>query len=127
MENRTQEFLDECKDAGYERVTIYIADKRVPYSVKIKKQSNGGYWGYGTATNPFRVVCGWPEQTGEHPTLPGNGWPKMWGIVKNLKLNFGGGGSGDAHDIGLSQIHMLTEGYYDLKADLQIQQKGGKL
>lgn len=36
MEDRTQGFLSKCKEAGYERVTIYIRDKRIPFTMKIK-------------------------------------------------------------------------------------------
>lgn len=38
---RTKELLLECKDAGYERITIFVHDKRVPDSVQIRKGSTG--------------------------------------------------------------------------------------
>lgn len=40
---KTREFLLACKKAGYERVTIFIHDKRVPCSVRLRKGSTG--WG----------------------------------------------------------------------------------
>ena len=142
---KTEEFLQACKEAGYERVTIFVHDERVPDSVAIRKGSTGwdadedgmslrpdedtprftpkytkgyggDYWGIAPAGVPFspkfKVVCGAPEQRGPHPTLPGNNWPKMWGIVRRLKLNAWGGGSGDGHDIQTPSL--LTTGYYDL-------------
>lgn len=41
MTEKTREFLLACKEAGYERVTIFIHDKRVPCSVQIRKGSTG--------------------------------------------------------------------------------------
>lgn len=142
---KTQEFLQACKEAGYERVTIFVHDKRVPDSCMIRKGSTGwdadeegmslhpgeyaprftpkytegctgSYWGIAPNGAPFtphfKVVCGTPEQRGPHPTLPGNKWPKMWGIVRRLKLNARGGGNRDGHDIQTPSL--LTAGYYDL-------------
>ena len=119
---KTEEFLQACKEAGYERVTIFVADKRVPDSVRIKKGSctngPGWYWGTGAPTGPFRVVCGAPEQRGVHATLknvdgqPKMGWPKMWEIVHRLDLHNRGAGSGDGHDVLCPAL--LTAGYYDL-------------
>ena len=117
---KTEEFLQACKEAGYERVTIFIADKRVPDSVRIKKGSGGSYWGFGppdSLVNPkFKIVCGAPGRTGPHPQLKGNIWPAMWGIVKRIELNSHGNGSGDGHDVGelYSKYTPLTAGYYDL-------------
>ncbi len=146
---KTEEFLQACKEAGYERVTIFIHDKRVPDSVVIRKGSTGWdadedgmrlnpdtslmqfypnpditgschgfYWGLGTRENPFRVVCGAPEQRGPYPTLqdsngqPKTGCPKMWEIVHRLGLHYRGAGSGDGHDVETPSL--LTAGYYDL-------------
>jgi hypothetical protein len=120
MEDRTQEFLKACKEAGYERVTIYIADKRVPLSKRLEKESKamgagGSYWGARPCTPiPLKVVCGFPERIGACPGLPGEGWPLMWGIVKNLGLNFEGGGSGDSYGVHKSLVGLLQSGYYDL-------------
>lgn len=117
---KTTEFLQACKEAGYERVTIFISDKRVPDSVLINKGSIGAYWGYGlpgSVVNPkFKVVCGSPAITGPHPTLGGGIWPAMWGIVKRLGLNSCGGGNRDGHDVNklYSATTPLTAGYYDL-------------
>ena len=38
---KTREFLLACKEAGYERVTIFVHDKRVPCSVRLRKGSTG--------------------------------------------------------------------------------------
>lgn len=59
------------------------------------------------------VVCGYPEQRGECPGLPGEGWPRMWGIIRSLGLNSGGSGYGDAHNVHPSSVGMLKKGYYD--------------
>ena len=119
MEDRTQEFLKACKDAGYERVTIYIKDERVPQTMKIKDGRWFGKWfiddkGERKELMTHKVVCGFPERIGEHPTLLGNGWPLMWSIVKQFFQNSYGGGCGDAHDIHPSLVGMLKAGYYDL-------------
>ncbi len=110
---KTQEFLEACKEAGYERVTIFVHDKRVPESVRIKKESAcGSYWGNGKRGDPFRVVCAAPPQRGAHHHLPGVGWPKMWDIVKRTGLHPTGAGNGDAHNVLCPET--LTAGYYDL-------------
>ena len=110
---KTGEFLQACKEAGYERVTIFVADKRVPDSVRIKGESvSGSYWGNGTKDGPFCVVCAAPQQRGSHPHLPGNNWPKMWHIVKRTGLHPTGAGNGDAHNVLCPAS--LTAGYYDL-------------
>jgi hypothetical protein len=121
MSDRTQEFLKKCKDAGYEKVTIFVSDNRVPISKKIEKESNGTYWGRSFVPPPeppFKVVCGCPERLGKCPGLPRNIWPKMWAIVKELGLtaglSFGGFGSGDSHDINPVFVPDLKAGYYDL-------------
>lgn len=115
---KTQEFLEACRAVGYERVTIFVADKRVPDSVLIKKESEGGYWGRGGPGSPYKVVCGAPARTGPHPMLGGDNWPAMWGVVRRLGLNSRGGGNRDAHDI--CETSLLTAGYYDL-AELAIE------
>ncbi len=47
MENKTQEFLEKCKGAGYKRVTIFIKDKRVPRTMTIQ----AGSW-FGNVPRP---------------------------------------------------------------------------
>ncbi len=121
MENITQEFLKKCKEAGYEKVTIFIRDKRVPLTKRIK---DGAYFGSYRPDDPeieeypHTVVCGCPEQLGTNPSLLGSVWPKMWRIVKECGLTagmqFGGFGLGDAHNIQSYLREMLTAGYYDL-------------
>ena len=114
---KTREFLNKCKEAGYERVTIFIRDKRIP---KTTKMLDGGWFGVGAGNNPYKVVCGYPEKLGSHPDLPEEIWPKMWGIVKECGLLagawLGGMGMGDAHDINPCFCKDLTAGYYDLAA-----------
>lgn len=114
MEDITQVFLAKCKEAGYEKVTIFVADRRVPLSTKIQKQSMGTYWG-GIANVPPKVICGYPEQLNKTKERPA-----MWDIVKECGLTaglrFGGYGSGDAHDVHPNLVEMLTAGYYDLEA-----------
>lgn len=116
--NKTKEFLKKCKEAGYERITIFIRDKRIPATMEIK---DGAYWGE-IANAPPKVICGHPPQRGTHPDLPGDKWPKMWGIVKEFGLtaglSFGGFGLGDAHDIHPALCGLLTAGYYDLQTSI---------
>ncbi len=171
MTEKTREFLLACKEAGYERVTIFIHDKRVPCSVQIRKGSTGwdadedgisamcrcagcgrmarckpdeiptecsncqckeievsdeklfnpkptypaAYWGTGgKGRTPFKVVCGAPERLGPRQGRPGNDWPLMWTIVKEIGLNERGAGSRDGHDVRSDLCHLLTAGYYDL-------------
>ena len=42
---QTIDFLAKCKETGYKRVTIGVTNPKVPISVKIEKESTGGYWG----------------------------------------------------------------------------------
>ncbi len=137
MTDETLEFLQECKKAGYERVTIFIADERLPISVKIRKDNTGleldddginskgqycpkngrmsHYWGHGTDSFPFKVVCASPERKGPHPQYRHKDkWPAIWGIVKRLDLNHYGGGNLDGHDIGAHAVPLLDAGYYVL-------------
>lgn len=122
--NKTKEFLKKCKEAGYEKVTIFIRDKRVPFTTKIK---DGEWFGQyrkledGTVIEQYKhkVVCGCPPQRGSHPELPGGSWPKMWAIVKELGLSVGrGGGFGDSHDIHPDLCGLLTPGYYELQTGI---------
>ena len=130
MNEKTQQFLAECKKAGYERVAIFVRDKRVPQTTKFKS----GVW-FGDEprpqdlpNTPINVVCGYPEQLGEHFIYPGSDWPKMWTIVKECELvaglQFGGFGLGDAHNVRPHLRDALTKGYYDLLAQPQADGKG---
>ena len=114
MKPKTEELLKACKEAGYKFVTIFVRDSKVPFSKKIKV---GAYWGFGSRDAPNKVVCATPEQYGALKGLPGDGWPKIWGIVGKLKLSragFGGGGLGDSHEVHGSLIIELDAGVYEL-------------
>ena len=112
MEDKTQEFLKQCKEAGYEKVTIFAKDKRVPRTMTIK----AGSW-FGNVprpedlpNTPINVVCGYPER------IDDKGFPKMWAIVKECGLSLQGfGGMGDAYSIHPHLHGLLTSGYYDLE------------
>lgn len=118
VDNITKEFLRKCKEAGYEKVTIFVRNKNIPATKKIKDGDWFGQWaknddGEAIEVYKHKVVCGHPEQRDE------KGWPKMWGIVKDCGLTaglqMGGTGLGDAHDINRNLCEMLTAGYYELK------------
>lgn len=112
---KTHEFLRKCKQAGYQAVTIFIRDKRVPQT---KKLVDGDWFGTGKANSPYKVVCGAPQRLGRHPEFGGTFWPKMWTVVRECGLvnglYFGGFGLGDAHNINVLFCGDLTPGYYDL-------------
>ena len=69
---KTKELLLECKKVGYERVTIFIADKKVPCSVGIRKGSTGRCIndnGINEDNNKFNSKTGY---TGEYWGADGN-------------------------------------------------------
>ena len=113
----------ECKKAGYEVVTVFVRDKRVPRSKTIKF----GSW-FGDRPKPdgsrtsIKVICGTPQRLGKHWKYSGNNWPKMWSIIKNceltLGLDFRGFGLGDCHNVHPGLTGTLTPGCYELE-DLQ--------
>ncbi len=130
MTGKTKELLLELKEVGYEKVAIFVHDKRIPISVQVREGSTGRkidddgiqddgkfypkrlfqgtHWGHGTDMCPFRVISATPKQ------LDNESWPKIWGIVR--KLNFSdGNGSGDSIAITPNRVKLLTAGYYDLK------------
>ena len=117
MNEKTKELLLECKKAGYEVVTVFVRDKRVPRSKTIKR---GDWFGYGTLKSPYKVICGYPERLGSHWRYSGNNWPKMWSIVKKcglvIGLDFNGAGMGDCYNIHSSLTETLTPGCYELEA-----------
>ena len=140
---KTEEFLRACKEAGYERVTIFVHDKRVPDSCMIRKSSTGWddeedgmretlstgkmefhlnpeiintvgtYWGLGRRDFPFKVVCGAPPQRGSHPTLKTNG---LWPKMWGIVKELGLHNAGAGHGDGHDVLcpAVLTAGYYDL-------------
>ena len=122
MNEETKQFLAECKKAGYEFVTIYVADKRVPITMQIEKYgdrkysrfpSSGDYWGETwredkdgkkIITNTCRVVAAAPERRD-------SGRPAIWGICENLPI-MTGCGFGESHNV---RPGRLDKGCYDLK------------
>ncbi len=125
MKTKTLEFLKACKEVGYEKVTIFIKDERVPPTMKIKDGCWFGQWGtriINEVQEPYeqythKVVCGYPPKRCENTKLGGS-WPAMWQVVKDCGLVaglwFGGFGLGDAHDIETTFIEDMDAGYYDL-------------
>jgi hypothetical protein len=141
MLEKTKELLRACKKAGYERVTIFVADKRVPDSARIRKTStgwdidedgmflnentdemkfcpkktpgslHGQYWGTGGRTTPFKVICAAPALFGECKGKRGAKWPKIWDIARSLGLS---SGPGNGQGIAVDSSSVLNEGYYDL-------------
>lgn len=76
---KTQEFLAECKKAGYERVTIFIHDKRLPLSCERRKSNTG--WG--------PDEDGMHERQGEMVFSPKEGYgpSAWWGTVAGTRAN----------------------------------------
>ena len=123
MTEKTKELLLECKKAGYEIVTVFVRDKRVPRSITIKS----GSW-FGDMSKPdgnktlIKVICGYPVKLGKHWKYSGSKWPKMWSIIKKcgltLGLDFHGFGLGDCYNVHPGLVGTLTPGCYELE-DLQ--------
>ena len=109
MNELTRDLLQNCKEAGYETVTVFVTDKRCPTSVRAKKGVCSMYWGTGSPQQPFRVVCGSPAQRG----VDGRGFPEIWDVIRRMGLS-GGGGYDDAMKITIPSL--LTAGFYDLTA-----------
>ena len=116
LKEKTQELFAACKKAGYKHLTIFCANENVPESVEVE-QSKSGYWVGGRPfleNNVPHLVCASPPQRGESSRLAVENWPKIWEIVKDLKLNFHGAGYGDCFPIQPEMIGDLDAGYYDL-------------
>ena len=114
MKPKTKEFLRACKDVGYEVVTIFVRDKRVPATKKFK---NGSWFGDGREI-PFKVVAAYPPKYCENKKLGGE-WAAMRQVVTDCGLDVGissgGAEDGDAHDIAIEAIDWMDEGCYVLK------------
>ncbi len=126
MEDRTQELLKKCKEAGYEQVAIFIYDPRVPESEGHEK--TGSVWfgekeiyTDGDGRRQIRIVphlvCCHPPQT-DRPGKGGEGgdiarWPSIWRIGKEMSIK-AGGACGDTIKIRTSLMESLTAGFYDL-------------
>ncbi len=140
---KTEEFLQACKEAGYERVTIFVHDKRVPDSCMIREASTGwkadedglhphpdtgemvfgirrrpgagvgSYWGTGKTDDPFKVVCGAPAQTTIDPRTTGR---KTCPAMWEIVHRLGLCHRGAGHGEGHDVLcsSVLTAGYYDL-------------
>ena len=105
MNELTESLLQKCKEAGYTAATVFVADKRCPTSVRVKKMACDEYWGRGTKEAPLRVICCSPEQRDgkfHHP--------EIWNIIKRMGLSSG------AYDesVKVNQPLLLTAGFYDL-------------
>ncbi len=110
---KTKELLMECKKAGYKIVAVLVKDRKVPQSMSIKM---GSWAGLGTINSPYKIISGCPERLGEIKGYPGNAWPRMRGIARELDLCGinGGYGLGDSIDIHKLFVGDLTPGCYDL-------------
>lgn len=127
MENRTQELLKKCKEAGYEKVAIFCADERVPESVKYEKVANtrtGGrlspFCWFGNLENardendvlqfslvPHLVCCHPPKRDKDGLKE----YPSIWRIGDEMSIR-NGGACGDT--IKIRDTESLTAGFYDL-------------
>ena len=144
MNERTKELLLECKKAGYERVTIFVADKRVPDSIRIRKGSTGWnadengmfeiddimkfcpkenyrgtYWGRGPLEEYSKVICGAPDRSGPCPELPDkkpDGTSHTWPAMWGIIKNseFVKSGFGSGNGHEVDSRGTLDAGYYDL-------------
>ena len=137
MEDRTQELLKKCKEAGYETVAIFISDPRVPKSEEYEKEANrrnsdgrlsplcwfGDWSSYKDENKEIQhviephLVCCHPPQI-DHPGEGSEGgdigrWPKIWRIGKEMSIRTGGA-YGDTIKIRTSSMESLTAGFYDL-------------
>ena len=114
MKEKTKQLIEECKKAGYKHLVIFCSNENVPESVQAEKQHT--YWRSckPSCKNGPHLVCASPPQRGESQGKPGNGWPKMWNIIKRLKLNFSGAGYGDCFPVDPALFADLDMGYYDL-------------
>ena len=116
MKPKTKEFLRACKEVGYEVVTIFVRDKRVPDTKRFK---DGSWFGNGKKI-PYKVVAAHPPKYCENKRLGGE-WAAMRQVVTDCGLDVGLNGSedGDAHNIAQELIGDLDEGCYVLK-DLEL-------
>lgn len=133
MNDQTKQFLTECKKAGYEFVTIYIQDKRVPITMQIEKYgeqkyhtlsgglvapSAGEYWGetWREDVNGDKIITNTCKVVAAAPERRESGRPALWTICEQLPitagLNFRGTGFGESHDV---HRGMLDKGFYYLK------------
>lgn len=144
MTEETKKLLLECKKAGYERVTIFVADKRVPDSVRIRKGStgwnadedgmfkidgimkfvpkegySGSYWGRRPLDLYSKIICGAPDISGDCPGLPTHktdGTSHTWPAMWGIIKNseFVRGGYGSGNSHQVDCCGTLDPGYYDL-------------
>ncbi len=115
MQEKTKELLAACKKAGYEHVAIFCSNENVPESVETEKNCLG-YWTGGPPNHPSQpqLVCASPPQRGLSTRQSGGNWPKIWDIIKDLKLNFAGAGYGDCFPVEPALFKELDMGYYSL-------------
>ncbi len=113
MEDKTKELIAACKEAGYKHLTIFCSNENVPESIETET-SRSDYWMSGPPQTQPHLVCASPPQRGVSSRLPGKMWPKIWDIIKVLKLNFSGAGYGDCFPVNPALFADLDAGYYDL-------------
>ena len=114
MTDKTKELLRQCKEAGYEIVTVLVRDEKVPLSEKLK---SGAWFGdmplsEDLPNTPIKAICGYPER------IDTKGWPEMWSIIRSCGLTAGleydGLGNSDSMNIHPVFLNDLTPGCYEL-------------
>ena len=94
-EKITQRLLNKCGKSGITRVSIGKRNSKVPASQN---------WSFYSCHNS---VFTWPEGVKDK-----EGWPVIWGIVDELKID---GGCGNSNQKQVSDNANLMEGVYELK------------
>ena len=93
MNDATREFLELCKEAGYEFVTINMKDARVPASTQLKNAEYSGVFGSGGS---YHFVAA-------HPPKRDTGRPAIWDICRAHPCTAGllwrGLGCGEAYSL----------------------------
>lgn len=143
MTKKTKELLLRLKAVGYEQVTIFVHDKRVPSSVYVRKMStgwgadedgmfeipdtegemrfapkgvnsyNGTWWGLGNPVGIPFKVISADPPQTGYYTDSGR---KTWPNIKGVmeEMSLGGSVHSESHSIKKSLCGLFTPGYYDL-------------
>jgi len=127
MNDETQQFLEDCKKAGYTHISIGMKDKRVPSSQQIEwygeckfamSPNSGGYTGGKPELDVEGKQVGWrerPHVVCAHPKQRENGRPAIWDICKEHHIA-GFGASGETKTI--RESHPLELGVYALEPEI---------